>query len=414
MGLGRMLTRALTPNHAGAGVAGHLDFPAPMGTSPRGWSSAPYGGAMGLPAAWRAAVLLSDLLGSVPWHAYREQGDGPPEKLPTPPLLDQPSPPDTRMTTLSGMALDLIWHGNAIALVAERNRHGWPTAIVPVPANQVQVKRVAVADGLPFPVGTVVYDVNGTWYPADDVVHVKGPTQPGALRGMGVLECHLNGSLRLSTSLGVQAGGIAENGVPSVVIESADPDLTQPEADGLKAAWMKAQGAGRKPMVVNGNTKVTPVAWNPSETQLLDARRFSLHETALLFGLPLSFLGADQSSRTYSNIEQEGLNLVKYSLAGHLARFEQTFTAHLPRGTWAKANLDALLRADTLTRYQAHEVGIRAGFLTVNEARALEDRPALSPAELEALKPPTPVAPRPASGPDDEDEDQAVRPVRTG
>ena len=145
----------------------------------------------------------------------------------------------------------------------------------------------------------------------------------------------------------------------------------------VKKSFMKSQRT-RQPTVTNANTTIEPLSWNPSETQLLDARKFTLNELALIFGLDPSWLGASQTSRVYSNIEQEAINLVKFSLGGHLARFEQELSRHFPRGTRAKANLDALLRSDTLSRYQAHKLGIDAGFLTDDEARALEGRAPLT------------------------------------
>lgn len=405
MGLGRMLTRAVQYQATNT-VTGEVAEFTIQGNSPLSpdWSQGAYQGGMSVPGAWRAAVLLSDLLGGVPWHAYRERGDQPVEKLaPTPPMLEQPASPDTRVTTFAAMALDLIWHGNAIAIVADRDRNGWPTAFTPVPAEQVQVMRSREQDRLPFPTGSVVYVVGGQTFHSDDVVHVKGPSRPGSLRGMGVIECHLNGSLKLAGDLAKQAGGIADSAVPSVKITSDDPDLGPDEAEQLKRSFMRSQRT-RQPVVVNNHTQIEALSWNPSETQLLDARKFSLHEVALIFGLPLSFLGADQATRTYSNVEQESLNLIKYSLGGHLARFEQALSLHLPRGTWAKANLDSILRGDTLTRYQAHGIAIERGFLTPDEVRALEDRPPLTPAQKAELKPPPPVAPRPAAE-GDEDED---------
>lgn len=364
------------------------------------WGSGEFQGGMTIPGAWRAALLLSDLLGAVPWHAYRERAGGPAEQMsPTPPLLDQPSPPDPRVTTFSSLALDLIWHGNAIAVVASRNRDGWPTSLLPVPAERVTMDRAG--PGSEVPRGSVVYRIGSAVYAAADVIHVKGPCRPGALRGMGVLESHLTKTLGLADEQNKQARSLGTSGVPTGVLKSSDPDLEQEDATDLKTAWMTAQ-ACRTVAVLNATTTFEPVAWNPSETQLLDARRFSLLELALIFGLPPYFLGADGGSNTYSNIEQEGLNLLKYSsLSGHLARFEQTFTLAMPRGTWARANLDSLLRADTLTRYQAHEIGIRAGFLTDDEAREFENRPPLTPAQREAARPPAPrpAAPDPAAVP---------------
>ncbi len=369
------------------------------------WSYGEFQGGMGIPGAWRASLLLSDLLGAVPWHAYRERAGGPAEQLsPNPPLLDQPSPPDARVTTFSSLALDLIWHGNAIAVIAARDRGGWPTALLPVPAENVFMDRAGPNTGyMDVPRGSVIYRIGSTIYPASEIVHVKGPCRPGALRGMGVLEAHLTRTLALADEQARQARTLGTSGVPTGVLKSSDPELEQEDATELKTAWMTAQ-ARRTIAVLNATTTFEPVAWDPSETQLLDARKFSLHEIALIFGLDPSWLGISGDSMTYANIEQQAINLLKYSsLSGHLARFEQTLTLALPRGTWARANLDALLRADTLTRYQAHEIGTRAGFLTVDEARGFENRPPLTPAQREAARPPAP-APRPAAqGPTDDD-----------
>jgi phage portal protein BeeE len=67
-----------------------------------------------------------------------------------------------------------------------------------------------------------------------------------------------------------------------------------------------------------------------------------------------------------------------------MIRFEQAFSDLLPRGQVAKFNVDAFLRADTLTRYQAHAIALQSGFLTLDEVRALEDRNPIESTELDA------------------------------
>lgn len=362
------------------------------------WDTGEYQGAMTVPGAWRASLLLSDLLGAVPWHAYRERpGKAPARIEPTPAFLEQPAPPDARVTTLSSLALDLIWHGNAIALIATRNREGWPTSYLPVPADAVYVDRVHPGDGLDLPVGSIVYRIGRGTYSPDDVIHVKGPCRPGALRGMGVLENHLNTTLGLASEQSRQAKASTGGGVPTGVLtveDTVEEPLQQDEADEVKAGWMRSQ-ATRSIAVLNARTKFQALAWSPTDAQLLEARRFSLHEVALVFGLDPSWLGVSGDSMTYANIEQKSTDLVKFSLNGHLARFEQTFTLHMPRGTEARANLDAILRGDTLTRYQAHEVAIRAGFLTADEVRELENRPALTDRQRAQAAPPAPAGTSP-------------------
>lgn len=354
-----------------------------------------YRGGMGIPGAWRASVMLSDLLGSVPWHGFRSRAGRRMEMLdPTPQLLEQPNPPDTRMTTFSGWALDLIWEGNAIGVIAARNAEGWPTAAVAVPARSVGVRRVTSAAQSSLPVGSLEYRIGSLTFGESEVIHIKGPAAPGSLRGMGVLEAHLN-TLDLAKEQGRQARSISQHGVPTGVLKSENPDLTQPEADKLKTRWLNAQ-RDRTIAVLNATTSFEALSWNPEELQLVEARKFTLTELELIFGLPVGWLGGMNSARQYSNIEQDAVNLLKFSLGGHLARFEQTLSLHMPRGTQSKANLDALLRPDTLTRYQAHEVALRNEFLTVDEVRELEDRQPL---------PPQAAPPPPVGGDETEDEE---------
>ncbi|MGL5909789.1 MAG: hypothetical protein ACRCZP_07300, partial [Phycicoccus sp.] len=107
-----------------------------------GVGSAYYGGGMRIPGAWRAALLLSDLLGSIPWHAYRRFAGRPIERQdPTPPLLEQPYPPEPLVTTMSSWALDLMWRGGAFGVISARNAEGTPTAVNPVPLTQVWARR---------------------------------------------------------------------------------------------------------------------------------------------------------------------------------------------------------------------------------------------------------------------------------
>lgn len=336
-------------------------------------SSSMFQGGMQIPGAWRAATLLSDILGEVPWDAYR-QPIGAADVLlqPRPPLLEQPHYPDTRMSTFSSWALDLIWHGNAFAVIAARNPQGWPTAVIPVPARFVFVRRITEFIDSPLPIGALEYFVGTMRLSSDEVIHIKGPCESGFVRGMGVLETQLS-SLSLASDLAKQAGSVSRNGVPTGILESSNPDLQEDEAEGMKKRWLQNQQTATI-QVLNAATKFTPLAWDPSKLQLVEARKMSLGEMELVFGLPVGWLGGATSARQYSNIEQDAVNLLKFSLGGHLGRFEQTLSLAFPRGTVVRANLDAILRSDTLTRYEAHAIALQNEFLTVDEVRAIERR----------------------------------------
>jgi HK97 family phage portal protein len=409
MGLGQIFTRDLKIEQTDTLTGAHVTdviVSGPGGSYPDWQGQGPYRGALQIAAAWRASMLLADLLGRLPWDEYMTKSgadvDDPPVKLPVPPILDRPSPPDTRVVTFSSWGLDALFHGNAVGIFADRDRTGYPTAITPVEADRCWIKRVERADGIPFPLGSVAYwigpapdqtydptNISGKWYSSDDIFHVKGPCRPGALRGMGVLEAGLteSGALGLARMQNEQASNVSSSGVPTVHIKSFDPEFDGTQAGELKAKAIETQRV-RSPMVTNALVEVKPLSWNPTETQLLEARRLSLVDIANLFGLDAEWVNAGQVSGTYQNVESKGIDFLRHSAGGWLARFEQALSLLRPRGHWVECNRNAELQADTLQRYQVYEIAIRNGVLTRDECRALERRPKLTPEQrIEALPP---------------------------
>jgi len=311
---------------------------------------------------WRAVTLVSDAIGGLPFAAYRG------EKYvdPQPNLLIKPNPTETRIETLSAMVASLIIHGNYIAILGEPGVNGYPDSILPVAATRVQVKRVE---------GELIYRVGDRDYASSEVLHIKGFCMPGEHVGYGILSAQrqaIGGAVAVNTYAQRYFDGGAQ---PTGIIYSSNPDLTQEEADLLKASWLRQYGGTKRtPAVLNETTKFQQLSDNAKDAQLLETRAFSLTEIANMIGVPAYYLGAPNSSRTYSNVSEENLQLVRWSLMKYVNRIEASFTELLPRGQYAKLNVDALLRADTKARYDAHKVALDGGFLTVDEVREMENR----------------------------------------
>lgn len=321
--------------------------------------------ALSVPAIWRAVTMIADSVGVLPLAAYRND-----EKLePTPRLLERPDPLETRIETLSSMAASVIVHGNYIAILGEPGLSGYPESIYPVNPERVTIEKKA---------GEKIFHIDDRTYTAGEIFHVKGFSLPGEVAGIGIIAAQRQGIGAAIAVMEYAARYFDGGTMPSYVIKSKNPDLTQEEAELLKLRWMESYGGrSRRPAVLNDSTDIEALTANASDSQLIEARGQAQNDAANIVGLPGHYVGAPNSSRTYTNLETQGLEYLRWTLLPITTRIEATFSDYLPRGQVAKFTYDGLLRADTLTRYQAHQIAISNGFLTLDEVRALENRPPL-------------------------------------
>lgn len=419
MGLGSLIARPAAPAApASMRTAGEsietilLDFRSRYGFTP--WQESTYRGMMSIPGVERAAVMLSDLFAQMPLIAHRSTPSG--GKVPiakNAPILESPAGSfEDPKVVFASWGLDYLFSGNMVGIYTARNlATGLPVAILPVPVAQVGVRQVLVDDGYGGLTGRKEYDVNGRLFDQSDIFHVKGPCAPGALRGLGVLETQLAG-LTLARDLESQAQAISLHGVPTGLLKSTNPEMEPTDLSDAKAAWLTAQST-RTIAALGPNIDFEPLAWNPEEMQLVEARKFSLTLIELMFGLPVGWLGGAAPSKTYSNVEQDAVNLIKFSkLAGMVSRTESVFTIKtLPRGQSAIANMDAVLRSDTMNRYKAHQLATgNKPWKTINEVRRVEDlEPIEGGDELPTEPPPAPITPpaAPADGDDNSPEGES-------
>lgn len=348
-------------------------------------------GVMSIPAFWRGANLMAGLLAQVPWDAYTVHGRDQEELItPRPALLEQPSPPFARFVTLKSMFLDYLVHGNAIAIVASRDSARRPTGIWPVPAMWAWNRRITEANvsSSPLWVGAVEYNIAGTIFEASDVIHIMGPSAPGAIRGFGVLEAHFEGALATAHEQQRQARNMSRHGVPPGYIKYTGPDpMDEEDLSDARDDWMRKRDEGGV-AALNANLEFEAVAWNPDQAQLIEARQLSLNEIANLLGLPAGFVNSTNSggtSLTYSTVDSEALGLLKWTMGEHFENWSQTLSLAFPRGTNVRADMDHFLRGDTQARYNAYTTAIGAGWMRRSEVRTMERLPPVAGIDDEPL-----------------------------
>lgn len=217
----------------------------------------------------------------------------------------------------------------------------------------------------------------------EQVKHLTLMRVPGTNVGLGPIQAAAHELRGVMDTRNYAANFFNDSGIPSGVLKS-DQVLSPDQAQAAKEAWNATAGARHGTAVLGNGLTYQPVLLSPQDVQFLETRQFNVTEVARLFGVPASLMltGAQATTLTYQNIEQEHIAYVRFSLMSYLVEIEDAFTSLLPGQQYTKFNIDALLRADTLTRYQAHKIAIDAQFMTPEEVRIIEN---LTPNPQEAV-----------------------------
>jgi HK97 family phage portal protein len=313
-------------------------------------------------AVWACVNLIAGSISTLPLYAYR-RGDRDP--LPDlPPILRQPSATMNLPDWLYAALQSLLLRGNCYGQIVDRAGAG----LLPAQVELLAPDRVAVN----VPNGTVEYRVDGQEVDPASIWHVKAYTSAGNVVGLSPI-AHARQAVGLG--LAVERFGadfFGKGGIP-VGLLSTDQRINQEDADTWRERW---RARGRGIAVLGQGAKFQPVTISPEESQFLETTRANVATVARYFGVQPELIGGESGgSLTYANVEQRALDFLQFGLAPWLVRLETAISGLLSSTTTVKFNAGALVRTDLLTRYQAHESGIRAGWLLRSEARELEDRP---------------------------------------
>lgn len=314
--------------------------------------------ALSVPAVLRCRNLICSTLATLPLAATNSVGERVEHAL-----LVQPEAPlgIVRAVTMAETLADVLLDGAALWLTILRSANGYPVAV-----QRVETGRWSQdAD-------TRVIRVNGREVDPRDVIVFGSPNPPLLTVGARAIR-----SLML---LERTANLYAEAPEPSTSwrsVDGVDPDEVDVRA--FLSAWVAARKAGSVAFVPSAFEQMESHRLTAEELQLGEARSFAISEICRLAGVDPEDLGISTTSRTYQNNVDRRKFFIDFTLAPYMSAITERLSLGdvTPRGQSVRWVLDAFLRSDTLTRYQAHEIGLRAGFLTIDECRAMEDRPPL-------------------------------------
>ena len=344
--------------------------------------------AMQLTAVYACVRILAEGVAGLPLHLYKCGKNGSREKAVDHSLYfllhDEPNPEMTSFVFRETLMTHLLLYGNCYCQII-RDGRGQVTALYPLMPNQMSVDRDEK--------GQLYYTYlrsgeeadtmkKGTVYLLpEDVLHIPALGFDG-LVGYSPIAMAKN-SIGMGLACEEYGAKFFANGAaPSGVLEHPGTikDITR-----LRESWNAIYGGSKnagKVAILEEGMHYSPISISPNEAQFLETRKFQVDEIARIFHVPPHMIG-DLDRSTFSNIEQQSLEFVKYTLNPWVCRWEQVLTRSLlspkeKREYSIKFNVDGLLRGDYQSRMNGYAVGRQNGWMSANDIRELENMDKIS------------------------------------
>ena len=341
--------------------------------------------AMTVSAVYAAVTIRSRDVARCPPSLYSLKDDGTRvavSKHPLTKIFRRPNVAQTWFEFVLQMQAAYLLRGNAYAAII-RDARGNPVQLIPINPDAVMV--LEAGDG------SIFYNVNriGLWQmamlrdfpvavPAEDIFHLRGLTF-NALVAVSTIGL---GRDAIGLAMGLEQQGsrwVGSGAKPSGILTSTTK-LSDEAAKRLKQSWQDfvsgIQNVGTT-AVLEAGVDWKQLQLTGVDLQFLEQRRFSVEDVSRFFNMPPRKLGVSDTTRG-STIIQEEQAYVNNTVAPDLDLWEQrlAWTFDLDADDiFVDMDEAALLRADIMTRYNAHRTGILTGIITPNEARRAEGLP---------------------------------------
>jgi HK97 family phage portal protein len=329
------------------------------------WSGVPVtpDRALRLSTVWGCVRLLADSVSTLPLQVFRDDDRDP---LPLPRLLQRPSADHPELSDwLWAVMASLLLRGNAWGLVTDR------AGVLPSQVDLLDPDRIGVQEDRDAP---PVIRLDGAEVDRGELWHVKAYPVAGSILGMSPIAY-----AREAIGLGIAAEQygakfFGDAAIPSGVL-ATDERLNREQASELKERWRESHGGRRDIAVLGNGAKFQAVTIAPDEAQFIETQRFNVATICRLYGVAPEMMGGETAGHeAYTSPEMRGTDFLTFTLRPWLLRVERAVSGLLPRSQAAKFNAGGFVRATLRDRYEAHKLGIDAGWLLRSEVRELEDR----------------------------------------
>ena len=330
--------------------------------------------ALKISTVWACVGLLADCVAMLPLVMYRRLPNGGRERVDNHPLSyplhTLPNSKQTAIEFRSMMQGHLMLRGNAYARIVPGPR-GPVDELIPIHPDRVTIEAL--------PDGGARYRVAGDRvYNDEDILHVKGLSLDG-VRGLSFVE-HARETIGLSLAGERSRAKFFGNGSRVMGVLKTPGKLSKDGGARIKASWEAAQSGVEnsfRTAVLEEGLEWQDIGLNYKDAQFIEGSEFTAEDIARWLRVPPHMIGLTSKATSWgSGIEQMGIGFVTYTLMPWLIRWTQAISRDLiiaPQLYFAEFITDALLRGDTLSRYNAYSIARSIGVLNANDIRKLEN-----------------------------------------
>jgi len=335
--------------------------------------------ALSLIPVYAATGLIADQIAASPWAMFEKSSGVPVKSDPQPELVTGPGV--NRLDVFSWkhqMVTSLLLRGNAYGFIVSVDSFGLPDRVSWLQPDKVRVDESGSAP---------VYTYNGAEIDRSRLIHIPWYVLPGSVVGVSPI-----GLFRMQIESGIEAQRVGKNFfrrgmVPSGFLKNTAKTLTAVEAQETKKRF-SASVSATEPFVSGADWEYTAIGLPSSDVAFLTGIKATATQVAAIYRVAPEELGGEVSgsSLTYKNLEQDQIRFNVRTLRPLAARIEAVINGYMIDGRYLKFNLDASVRADIKTRFEAHAIAIQNDFETRDEVRALEERPPLTAQDITQIK----------------------------
>lgn len=333
--------------------------------------------ALAFSGVWACTRVLAEELASLPLIMYRRLPGGGKERVPDHPLYtllhDAPNPEMSSGEWREACMVNTCLWGNGYNHVVFDGA-ARPLEIWPMLSRFMELRRDRDGE-----LQYVTRDpaARTPAMSAPEVLHVKSMSLNGLVGLSPVAQARQAIGLGLATEQ-YGAAFFGNDANPGIVIKH--PGVLEDEAyNNLKASWDARSGLefSHKPVILEEGMTIDKIGIPNDDAQFLDTRKFQLRDVCRWFRMQPHLVG-DLEDATFSNIEHQGLDFVIHTLRPWLTRHEQSIWRTLlrpqeRRGLFAEFLVDALLRGDITSRFNAYAIARQWGWMNANDVREREN-----------------------------------------